>query len=71
VTGEAGVISGNGNGDGGTADRTDIATATRVVVKVGSSSLTTAEGGIDDHRITALADALAARARGGQQVVLV
>ena len=51
--------------------RGDIAAATRVVVKVGSSSLTTADGGIDDDRIGALADALAARAGRGTQVVLV
>jgi glutamate 5-kinase len=48
-----------------------IADASPVVVKVGSSSLTTARGGIDEDRIAALADALAARARGGRQVVLV
>jgi glutamate 5-kinase len=42
-----------------------------VVVKVGSSSLTTARGGIDEDRIAALADALAGRAHGGSQVVLV
>ena len=48
-----------------------IAAASPVVVKVGSSSLTTARGGIDEDRIAALADALAARTRGGSQVVLV
>jgi glutamate 5-kinase len=48
-----------------------IAAASPVVVKVGSSSLTTARGGIDEERIAALADALAARTRGGSQVVLV
>ena len=48
-----------------------IADASPVVVKVGSSSLTTARGGIDEDRIAALADALAARARDGRQVVLV
>ena len=48
-----------------------IAEASPVVVKVGSSSLTTARGGIDEDRIAALADALAARAQGGGQVVLV
>jgi glutamate 5-kinase len=51
--------------------RPDIAAATPVVVKVGSSSITTADGGIDDDRIGALADALAARAAAGTQVVLV
>jgi glutamate 5-kinase len=56
---------------GAPAGRADIASAGRVVVKVGSSSLTTAGGGIDEGRIAVLADALAARASGGTQVVLV
>src|SRR5262249_59897898 len=51
-------------------ERGDIATARRVVVKVGSSSLTT-EGRIDDGRIAALAGVLAARVNDGSQVVLV
>ena len=51
--------------------RPDIATAARVVVKVGSSSLTTAAGEIADGRIAALAEALAARHQSGGQVVLV
>ena len=51
--------------------RPDIAVAARVVVKVGSSSLTTAAGEIADEAITALAAALAARRRAGIQVVLV
>ncbi|HEY2443464.1 MAG TPA: glutamate 5-kinase, partial [Streptosporangiaceae bacterium] len=51
--------------------RPDIATARRLVVKVGSSSLTTPGWEIDDGRVTALADALANRARRGSQVVLV
>ena len=42
-----------------------------MVVKVGSSSLTTAAGEIADDRITALAAALAARHGAGIQVVLV
>jgi glutamate 5-kinase len=51
--------------------RPAIAAATRVVVKVGSSSLTTVAGEIADDRITALAAALAARHGAGTQVVLV
>jgi glutamate 5-kinase len=51
--------------------RPDIAAATRVVVKVGSSSLTTVAGEIADDRIAALAAALAARHGAGTQVVLV
>ena len=57
--------------DTATAERVDIATATRVVVKVGSSSLTTPDGEIDGDRIGALAAALSARRQGGGQVVLV
>ncbi len=53
------------------AYRADIAAAVRVVVKVGSSSLTTADGEIADEAIVALADALAARASTGTQLVLV
>jgi glutamate 5-kinase len=51
--------------------RPDIASASRVVVKVGSSSITTPDGGIADDRIRALADAFAVRAAQGTQVVLV
>jgi glutamate 5-kinase len=48
-----------------------VAAAGRVVIKVGSSSLTTAEGGLDSDRLDVLVDALAARRSGGGQVVLV
>ena len=57
--------------DTSNAERADIAAAPRVVVKVGSSSLTTADGEIDGDRIGALAAALAARYQDGGQVVLV
>ncbi len=50
--------------------RADIAAAHRIVVKVGSSSLTT-DGRLDRGRITALVDSLAVRAAGGIQLVLV
>jgi glutamate 5-kinase len=52
-------------------ERPDIAAARRVVVKIGSSSLTTADGGIDAGRVGALTGVLAARVRAGSQVVLV
>ncbi len=56
----------------GTAElRAPVAAATRVVVKVGSSSLTTSEGGLDPKRIEALVDALAAVRKAGREVVLV
>jgi glutamate 5-kinase len=48
-----------------------VAGAARVVVKVGSSSLTTPAGGIDPARIKALVDALAAVRNAGREVVLV
>ncbi|MFD0202328.1 MULTISPECIES: glutamate 5-kinase [Saccharothrix] len=51
--------------------RQAVAAASRVVVKVGSSSLTTAEGGLDRSRLDALVDAVAARCAAGSQVVLV
>jgi glutamate 5-kinase len=51
--------------------RQDIAAATRVVVKVGSSSLTTGTGEIADERIAALTAALAERHRNHTQLILV
>ncbi|PRH78700.1 glutamate 5-kinase [Streptomyces solincola] len=46
--------------------------ARRIVVKVGSSSLTTASGGLDADRVDALVDVLAAvRAGGDKEIVLV
>jgi glutamate 5-kinase len=62
VNEQAAVLSGT---------RHRIAAARRVVVKVGSSSLTTAAGGLDPARLDALVDALAARRAAGSQVVLV
>src|SRR5262249_16243663 len=54
-----------------TGARPDVAAAGRVVVKVGSSSLTSADGAIDDRRIAELAQVLVARVRAGGQAVLV
>ncbi|PRY42142.1 glutamate 5-kinase [Geodermatophilus tzadiensis] len=51
--------------------RPEIAGAGRVVVKVGSSSLTTLPGGLDPARLTALVDVLAAVRAQGREVVLV
>ena len=51
--------------------REPVATASRVVVKVGSSSLTTPRGGIDPDRVRSLVDALAAVRDRGAEVVLV
>ncbi|MBM2619104.1 glutamate 5-kinase [Actinoplanes sp. LDG1-06] len=45
--------------------------ARRIVVKVGSSSLTTASGGIDEQRVDMLVDVLGGLAAGGREVVLV
>ena len=51
--------------------RAVVASARRLVVKVGSSSLASPTGGLDVARLDALVDALAARAAGGSQIVLV
>jgi glutamate 5-kinase len=45
--------------------------ARRIVVKVGSSSLTTASGGIDEERVDLLVDVLGKLASEGREVVLV
>ena len=52
-------------------DRAHMTSAARVVVKVGSSSLTTAEGGISQERLRSLVDTLAARKKDGVELVLV
>ncbi|HZZ48973.1 MAG TPA: glutamate 5-kinase [Pseudonocardia sp.] len=51
--------------------RQQIATAARVVVKVGSSSLTSLNGGLDHRRLDTLVDAIATRQASGSQMVLV
>ena len=56
----------------GAQRRADIAHARRVVVKVGSSSLTDADGGgLDEERLHALVEVLAERRLSGSSVVLV
>ncbi|WP_186767977.1 glutamate 5-kinase [Streptomyces qinzhouensis] len=55
-----------------TEARQHVAQARRIVVKVGSSSLTTAAGGIDADRVDALVDVLAkVRSGGEKEIVLV
>lgn len=54
-----------------TNPRAAIAAADRIVVKVGSSSLTSAGGGVDDTRLEAIVRSIAARRSSGTQVVLV
>ena len=51
--------------------RPELAKAQRVVVKVGSSSLTTLPGGLDPDRLTALVDVLGGLRAAGREVVLV
>src|SRR3954447_23972870 len=52
-------------------DRQQLVSASRVVVKIGSSSLTTPDGRLAPERLNALVDVLAARRAAGGQVVLV
>ncbi|KQW53749.1 gamma-glutamyl kinase [Nocardioides sp. Root1257] len=51
--------------------RTQVTEAKRIVVKVGSSSLTTAAGGIDPERVRVLVDVLAKLRVDGAELVLV
>jgi glutamate 5-kinase len=53
------------------ADRPEVAQARRIVVKIGSSSLTTPDGGLAPERLSALVDTLAALRMRGAEVVLV
>lgn len=53
------------------SDRRLLPEVHRVVVKVGSSSLTDADGRLDPARLRSLVDVLAARVTAGHQVVLV
>jgi glutamate 5-kinase len=55
----------------GPGERPAIAGAHRIVVKIGSSSLTTPTGGIDPSRIQGLVDTLAVARGAGREVVLV
>jgi glutamate 5-kinase len=48
-----------------------VAAARRIVLKVGSSSLTSLDGGLDPARLAALVNGVAGRVRAGSQVVLV
>lgn len=51
--------------------RQDIATAARIVVKVGSSSLTSVAGGISEAALEKLVDVLAQRRLSGTEIILV
>jgi glutamate 5-kinase len=51
--------------------RSGLAKAKRIVVKVGSSSLTSLSGGLSDEALYALSDVLAARHNEGTEVILV
>ncbi|WP_216897169.1 glutamate 5-kinase [Nocardia alni] len=51
--------------------RRAVASARSVVVKIGSSALTSLEGGLDTGRLDRLADAVEARMRAGSDVVVV
>ncbi|MDQ0734423.1 glutamate 5-kinase [Arthrobacter agilis] len=53
------------------ASRAGLAVAGRIVVKVGSSSLTSVSGGISGEALVGLADVLAARRTAGTEVILV
>jgi glutamate 5-kinase len=52
-------------------DRPEVTGAKRVVVKIGSTSLSSTEGGIDSARLAALVNVLAGTHRRGLEIVLV
>ena len=52
-------------------DRAALSGARRIVVKVGSSSLTSIKGGISEEALTGLADALAHKRNEGTEIILV
>lgn len=52
-------------------NRSSLATAQRVVVKVGSSSLTSVAGGIDEQALINLSDVIAERRKQGMEIILV
>ncbi|MGA8114319.1 MAG: glutamate 5-kinase [Actinocatenispora sp.] len=64
-------MDGSGIPGADTARTETVRSARCVVVKVGSSSLTTRDGGLDPARLDALVDALAARRADGGEVILV
>ncbi|EMQ97144.1 glutamate 5-kinase [Paeniglutamicibacter gangotriensis] len=55
----------------GIAQRADLPRASRIVVKVGSSSLTTLSGGISEEALSSLVDRLAAVNTAGTEIILV
>jgi glutamate 5-kinase len=67
MTSNAVVVS----GEAAPADRGLLANARRIVVKVGSSSLTSIKGGISEEALTDLADALAHKRNSGTEIILV
>lgn len=54
-----------------TPSRKALATANRIVVKVGSSSLTSIKGGISEKSLTALVNALSDKRNSGTEIILV
>ncbi|MET0872200.1 MAG: glutamate 5-kinase, partial [Paeniglutamicibacter terrestris] len=59
------------NQPSGITQRTDLPRASRIVVKVGSSSLTTLSGGISEEALSSLVDRLAAVHTSGIELILV
>lgn len=57
--------------DADAAERHALAGAKRIVVKVGSSSLTSIKGGISEKALTALVHALAEKRNSGTEIILV
>ncbi len=52
-------------------DRSQLTDASRIVIKLGSKVVTTAEGAVDEAHLTHLAEQITELTRGGRQIVLV
>ena len=51
--------------------RTQISKAKRIVVKIGSSSITTAQGGIDEKKIALIVEHISKHQKDNHEIVLV
>ena len=51
--------------------RTQISKAKRIVVKIGSSSITTAQGGIDEKKIALIVEHISKHHKNNHEIVLV
>lgn len=71
VAGQPRTGSAPGRDSGSAVPRDDISRAKRIVIKVGSSSLTTLRGGLDEAKLIALTNVIGAHRATGHEIILV